>query len=80
MIQQNQLVTPEQVRSAFRQLTKHDHEANLEIALREAFADELKPVNQKGRWNPSSLLVLVLFLFLAVAGVFLYFTYTRPAG
>ena len=77
-MEQNRLVTPEEVRSAFRQLTKHDREANLKKALREAFADELKPVNQNGRWKPSSLLVLLVCLVLAVAGVFFYFTFARP--
>jgi hypothetical protein len=77
-MQQYRLVTPEEVRSAFRQLARQDREANLEKALREAFADELKPVNQNGRWNPSSLLVLLVCLVLAVAGVFFYFTFARP--
>jgi hypothetical protein len=71
------VVTPEEVRSAFRKLYKEDREANLETALRHALADELKPLNKNGKWNPSSLLVLLACLFLAIAGIFLYFTFTK---
>ncbi len=67
-------VTPEQTRVAMRQLYREDREANLQKALLHALRDDLKPLNAKGRWKANSLLVLGAFLFLAIVGVFLYFS------
>jgi hypothetical protein len=67
-------VTPEQTRVAMQQLYRVDREANLQKALLHALRDSLKPLNAKGRWKANSLLVLGAFLFLAIVGVFLYFS------
>ena len=67
-------VTPEQTRVAMQQLYREDREANLQKALLHALRDDLKPLNAKGRWKANSLLVLGAFLFLAIVGVFLYFS------
>lgn len=67
-------VTPEQTRVAMRQLYREDREANLQKALLHALRDDLKPLNAKGRWKANSLLVLGAFLFLAIVGIFLYFS------
>jgi hypothetical protein len=67
-------VTPEQTRVAMQQLYRQDREANLQKALLHALRDDLKPLNAKGRWKANSLLVLGAFLFLAIVGVFLYFS------
>ena len=67
-------VTPEQTRVAMRQLYREDREANLQKALLHVLRDDLKPLNAKGRWKANSLLVLGGFLFLAIVGVFLYFS------
>lgn len=67
-------VTGEQTRVAMRQLYREDREANLQKALLHALRDDLKPLNAKGRWKANSLLVLGAFLFLAIVGVFLYFS------
>jgi hypothetical protein len=39
-----------------------------------SLSDELKPVDEKGRWKPSPLLVLTVVLLCALAGVFIYFS------
>ena len=67
-------VSAEEVRQALRQIYRNDSETNLLNALAQSLADELKPVNEKGRWKPSPLLVLVFVLLCALGGVFFYFS------
>jgi hypothetical protein len=70
-------VTPEEVRLALRKLHSEDIETNPKKALRQAFVNDLKPVDERGRWKPSSLVILVGFLICALLGVFLYFSLGR---
>jgi hypothetical protein len=51
-----------------------DAESNLQNALFESLSDELKPVDEKGRWKPSPLLVLTVVLLCTLIGVFIYFS------
>jgi hypothetical protein len=67
-------VSPEEVRIALRSVYREDPETNLQKALLRSLADDLKPVDSKGRWKPSPLLLLVSFLLFALVGVFFYFT------
>ena len=67
-------VSPEEVRQALRQIYRNDSETNLQNALAKSVADGLKPVDEKGRWKPSPLLLLAFSLLCAIAGVFLYFS------
>jgi hypothetical protein len=67
-------VSPEEVRIALRSVYRDDPEANLQKALLRSLADDLKPVDAKGRWKPSPLLLLLSSLVCAFAGVFFYFT------
>ena len=67
-------VSAEEVRQALRQIYRNDSETNLQNALAQSLADELKPVNEKGRWKPSPLLVLTVVLLCALIGVFIYFS------
>jgi hypothetical protein len=62
-------VSVEEVRQALS-----DVESNLLTAFLQSISDELKPVDEKGRWKPSPLLVLLFVLLFALAGVFLYFS------
>ena len=70
-------ITPEEVRLALRKVHSEDTETNPEKALRHALADDLKPVDARGRWKPSSLLILAGVIVLALLGVFLYFSLGR---
>ena len=70
-------ITPEEVRLAIRKLHSEDTETNPELALRSALADDLKPINARGRWKPSSLVILDGFIVFALLGVFLYFSLGR---
>jgi hypothetical protein len=70
-------VTQEDVRQALRKLHSEDIETNPEKALRQAFADDLRPVDERGRWKPSSLVILVGAIVSALLGVFLYFSLGR---
>jgi hypothetical protein len=67
-------VTAEEIRRALLSMYRGDTESNLQQALLRLLADELKPVDEKGRWKPSPLLVLVALLMCALIGIFLYFT------
>jgi hypothetical protein len=70
-------VTPEEVRLALRKLHSEDGETNPEKALRSALADDLRPVDERGRLKPSSLMILVGVIVSALLGVFLYFSLGR---
>ena len=67
-------VSPEEIRAALRSIYRADPESNLQRALLRILADDLKPVDEKGRWKPSPLLILIVFIACALAGVFFYFT------
>jgi hypothetical protein len=67
-------ISAEEVRQALRQIYRGDAESNLQNALRESLSDELRPVDEKGRWKPSPLIVLTVVLLCALAGVFIYFS------
>jgi hypothetical protein len=67
-------VSPQEVRIALRSIYGSDPESNIEKALLRSLADDLKPVDEKGRWKPSPLLILFLLLACAHAAVFFYIT------
>ena len=70
-------ISAEEARQALRQIYRGDAESNLQNALRESLSDELKPIDEKGRWKPSPLLVLTVVLLCALVGVFIYFSSRR---
>jgi hypothetical protein len=70
-------VTPEEVRLALQKVHSEGIETNPEKALRHALADDLKPVDARGRWKPNSLVILAGVFVLALLGVFLYFSLGR---
>jgi hypothetical protein len=65
---------PEEIRLALLSIYRGDSESNLQQVLLRLLVDELKPVDEKGRWKPSPLLILVALLVCALIGIFLYFT------
>ena len=67
-------ISAEEVCQTLRQIYLSDAESNLQNALRESLSDELRPIDEKGRWKPSPLLVLTVVLLCALAGVFIYFS------
>lgn len=67
-------VTIAETRQALRAIYREDDETNLQKALLRAFSDDIKPLDESGRWRPSSLLILVGVLILAILGVFAYFS------
>ena len=62
------------VRQALRQIYRADAEINLQSSLLESLSDELKPIDEKGHWRPSPLLILTLALLCALLGIFVYFS------
>ena len=67
-------VTPEEIRKALLSMYQGDSESNLQQSLLRLLADDLKPIDERGRWKPSPLLILVAALVCALIGVFFYFT------
>ena len=67
-------VTPEEIRRALLTMYRDDTESNMQQALLRLLADDLKPIDERGRWKPSPLLILVAVLVCALVGVFFYFT------
>ena len=67
-------VTPEEIRRALLTMYRDDPESNLQQALLRLLADDLKPIDERGRWKPSPLLILVAVLVCVLVGVFFYFT------
>ena len=67
-------ISLEEVRQALRQIYRSDAEINLQSSVLESLSDELKPIDEKGRWRPSPLLILTLVLLCALLGVFVYFS------
>jgi hypothetical protein len=67
-------ISAEEVRQALRQIYRSDAESNLQNALLESLSNKLKPVDEKGRWKPSPLLVLTVVLLCILVGVFIYFS------
>jgi hypothetical protein len=67
-------ISPQEVRQALRQIYRSDAEINLQSSLLESLSDELKPIDEKGRWRPSPLLILTLAVLGALLGVFVYFS------
>jgi hypothetical protein len=67
-------ISTQEVRQALKQIYRGDAETNPQSSLLIFFSDELRPVDEKGRWKPSPLLILTLVLLCALLGVFLYFS------
>jgi hypothetical protein len=67
-------VTPEEIRRALVTMYRDDTESNLQQALLRLLADDLKPIDERGRWKPRPLLILVAVLVCVLVGVFFYFT------
>ena len=67
-------ISAEEVCQTLRQIYLSDAESNLQNALRESLSDELRPIDEKGRWKPSPVLVLTVVLLCALAGVLFYFS------
>ena len=67
-------ISPQEVRQALRQIYRSDAEINLQSSLLESLSDELKPIDEKGHWRSSPLLILTMVLLCALLGVFVYFS------
>lgn len=67
-------ISPQEVRQALRSVYRNDVESDLQKALISSLSDGIKPVDDKGRWKPSPVLILLAALAFALAGVFLYFS------
>ena len=67
-------VTADETRQALRVLYRADTETNLQKAFAAALADDLKPIDENGKWRPSTPLFLCGVLLLVSVGVFVYFS------
>jgi hypothetical protein len=67
-------ISSQEVRQSLKEIYRSDAETNLQSSLLVFFSDELRPIDEKGRWKPSPLLILTLVLLCALLGVFVYFS------
>ena len=67
-------VTSTEMRQALRTVYQQDGETNLHKALLHALADDLRPIDENGRWRPNTLIVLVAVLLTVLLAIFLYFS------
>jgi hypothetical protein len=67
-------VTADHVRQALKIVYRADAEINLGIALSRALADDLKPVDERGRLRPNMLWVLVAAVWCSFIGIFVFFS------
>jgi hypothetical protein len=67
-------VTVVEMHAALRVIYREDPETNLQRALATAFADDLRPIDEKKRWKPNPLLILIGSAVLTLIVVFLYFS------
>jgi len=68
-------ITSKDAREMLRRLYRSDGEINLAAVLRRAVSDPIKPVSEKGRMRPSTVVVVSgVALFLILAG-FMYFSF-----
>lgn len=64
-------------RRALRLLYREDPESSVKRTLLRLFEDELTPIDTRGRWRPSKLLIILAGAGLTVASVFAYFSIVR---
>jgi hypothetical protein len=67
-------VSSDEVRIALRSIYADDPETNLQKALLRSLADDLKPLDRKGRLSPNPLWILLSALICALLAGFVYFT------
>ena len=67
-------ISPDEVRQVLRHIYLSDAETSLQSSLFQSLSDELRPVDEKGHWKPSPLLILTIVLLCALLGVFVYFS------
>ena len=66
-------VSIEEIRHSLGFLYRADPETNLQSAFLRALSDPLKPVDAKGRRRLNPFFILLVLVFCALAGIFLYF-------
>lgn len=64
----------ERIRWALHRLYSNDQESSLQATLVRVLSDPLRPIDEKGRWKPNSLLILLTGLLCALVSIFLYFS------
>ena len=67
-------VSIEKIRHALGSIYRADPETNLQSAFLRALSDPLKPFDAKGRWKLNPAFILLVLVFCALAGIFLYFS------
>jgi len=70
-------VTLANTRRALHLLYREDPESRVKRTLLRLFEDDLTPIDSRGTWRPSKLLVILAGASLTVASVFVYFSITR---
>jgi hypothetical protein len=67
-------VTTSEARAALRAIYRADPEIDIMIAFMRTFQDDLTPIDAKGNWRPSRLLLLIGTILCVATAVFIYFS------
>ncbi len=67
-------VSNDDVRQVLATIYRADQETNLSASFARALSDPLRPIDLKGRWKPNPAWILLVVVFCALVGIFLYFS------
>lgn len=67
-----------EMRQRLLEFYAQDPESDWVAKVKQRLADSVRPQNEKGRFRPHSLLVLLGTIALIATGAFLYFSYFQP--
>ncbi|MDE3103861.1 MAG: hypothetical protein KGK08_01685 [Acidobacteriota bacterium] len=71
----DRFVTTAEAREMLRRAYRSDSEINLEAVVRRAASDPIKPLSEKGRMRPSTLVVVGSIMLILLIAAFFYFSF-----
>ena len=76
-MRQDQGTGHQEMSERLRTFYDQDPEADLAARIKRFIADPLRPQDEKGRFRPNPLLVLLLTFLITAIGTFFYFSYRQ---
>jgi hypothetical protein len=71
----DRFITTAGAREMLRRAYQSDGEINLEVVLRRAASDAIKPISEKGRMRASMLVVVGSVMLMLLVAAFFYFSF-----
>jgi hypothetical protein len=76
-MRQDQGTGPDEMSERLQKFNDQDPEADVAAWMKRFLADPLRPQDEKGRFRPNPLLVLLLTFLVVAIGTFFYFSYRQ---